>query len=98
MSNCSIAGGHRRHRPPLQLLLDINIRAAFQKLDALLVHSFLHFFRDFHRAKLRTTHAAEMRKLRAVLWKRFVVKVLGCGWIETEVELIFPAEFESSLA
>src|SRR5438067_6724337 len=96
---CCRIGRKRGHRPRLQflLLLDIDICAGVQEFHALLIHRFLHFFGDFHRAELRTAHAAEVRQLRAVLRQGFVVEIFCGRWIEAEVELVFPAEFESSL-
>src|SRR5207253_10409730 len=99
-SGKSQEAGEERHRQNNagSSLFKVNLRARFNELHALLIHRFLHFFGDLHGAKLRPAHAAEMSELGAVLRKRFVVEIFGSRGIETEIELIVPAEFESRFA
>src|SRR6266513_4482741 len=40
-------------------------------------------------------HRAEMRELRAFLGQRLVVELLCLVWVEAEIELVLPAEFET---
>src|SRR3954452_7371505 len=47
---------------------------------------------------MRTAHAAEMRELRAFLRQRFIMEFSSGDGIEAQIELIFPAEFESRFA
>src|SRR5262245_6910650 len=77
---------------------NVNLSTGLEELDAFLVHGFLHFFRDLHGTELRPAHAAEVCDLGSVLRKSFIVEVLGSSGIETEIELILPAEFETGLA
>ena len=49
---------------------------------------------DSHRTEVGTTHGAEVVIVLVALYV-----VLTCaGWIERQVELVFPAEFEAGLA
>ena len=53
------------------------------------------FFGDLHRAKLRSTHGAEVGGFGAVGGQGFVVEFTRAIGIEAHVELIFPAELEA---
>ena len=57
-----------------------------------------HILRDFHRAELWAAHAAEVRELGSILRERFVMEVFSGSRIQTEIELVVPAEFEPGLA
>src|SRR4051812_1010349 len=54
-----------------------------------------HVLRDLHRAELRTAHRAEVRDLVRFFRQRLVVVLARGVRIETQVELVLPAEVEA---
>ena len=57
-----------------------------------------HVLRDLHGTEMRTAHGAEVRGLCAFLRQCLVVEIARGFGIEREIELIFPAKFESGFA
>src|SRR6266849_6871236 len=78
---------HRLHFHPL--------RERLRFRDAVLRGEVAHVLRDLHRAEVRPAHRAEVRELRAFLRERLVVELARLVGIESEVELVFPAELEA---
>jgi hypothetical protein len=82
----------------------IKLAALFQKLGALFRHPFFalghrqnflaQILRDLHRAELRPAHRAKMRGFMRLFRQRFVMEEPRRIGIETEIELILPAEIE----
>ena len=52
---------------------------------------------DLHRAKGGAAHRTKMRSFGTFGWKCFVVEINGSGRVESERELVAPAEFETGL-
>src|SRR5262249_26832082 len=67
------------------------------RVDAELARVVAHVLGDLHRTEVRPAHRAEVRQLRALLGQRLVVELARLVGIETEVELILPAELEPRL-
>src|SRR6267154_3438062 len=88
----------------------VNLRALLHELDRLRFHALLQrldirypllrriftdVLGDLHRAEVRAAHRAEMRDFGGILRQGFVVEFARLVRIETEVELVVPAEFEA---
>lgn len=65
--------------------------------DAVLSRVVAHILGDFHRTEVRAAHRAEVRQFVRVLGQGFVVELLGFLRIQTEMELVIPAELEAGL-
>lgn len=66
--------------------------------DAVLSRVVAHILGDFHRTEVRAAHRAEVRQFVGVLGQGLVVELLGFLRIQTEMELVVPAELEARLA
>src|SRR5512135_1629621 len=92
--------------------LRVDLRALLHELDGFRFHAFregvafvqallcrvvAHVLRDLHRAEVGAAHRAEVGELGAVLRQGLVVELAGLVGIESEVELVFPAELEARL-
>ena len=60
-----------------------------------LLGEFAHFLRDLHRAELGAAHRAKVRHFGGVLGQRFVVVLLGGFRVESQIELVLPAEIKA---
>ena len=93
--------------------LAVNLCALFYKLNGFFLHAGIqclvstevvltrivtHILGDFHRAKVRATHGAEVGHFCRIFWQGFVVVFTGTVRVEADVELVFPAEFKTCLA
>ena len=92
----------------MQRSLLIDLATAFAELDRFLFHRLarIHTFfetssvitdilGDLHRAELGTTHRAEVGDLRTFSGQGSVVILASTLWIETQIELILPAELKA---
>src|SRR5574343_94481 len=87
-------------RPRLDEFDGLGFHALLQRrclVDALLRREFTHILRDLHRAEMRPAHRAEVGDLGRFLGQRFVVEFTRLVRVETEVELVVPAELKARL-
>ena len=90
----------------------VNLRPFLDELDGFFFHTLVQgvFFRNtqlfsilahvlgnFHGTEMRTTHRAEVRHFHALLGQGFIVEFTRSVWVQTQIELIIPAEFETGL-
>src|SRR3989442_3389296 len=97
----------------MSILRDVKLAAFFDELASFLFQTdlerflfghlllcckFPNVFCDFHAAEVRPAHAAKVCSLGAFLRKGLVVELARGLRIEREIELIFPAKFETRFA
>src|SRR6185436_12309582 len=83
--------------PPISRTSNIELPSFLDELLRFLAHGVADLLGDLHRAEVRTAHRAEVRRLRPLGRERGIVELLRGLRIESEVELVLPAELEARL-